>query len=225
MHAGSIPARASIFLRDSVTETSPPRSTLKRVRLLLWLLVALAVVGTAAILLVKRVTVHPPRATTGAQASFGGPFTLVGADGKPFSSAKLLGKPYAMYFGFTRCGDICPTVLSRMVKLRQEVGGLDKFSIVFVTIDPAHDGPREVGQYAGLFNSPIIGLTGSQAQIDRVKKQFGIYAEPSAHPMAGKEMEHSAVVLLFDRDGKFVTTITPDEDDPDALAAIKALVS
>ena len=194
-------------------------------RLLLWLLVALAVVGTAAIMLVQRVTVHPPQAATGAQTSFGGPFTLVGDDGKPFSSAMLQGKPYAIYFGFTRCGDVCPTVLSRMVKLRDEVGGPGRLSIVFVTIDPAHDGPKEVGQYAGLFNSPIIGLTGSQTQIDRVKKQFGIYAQPSPHPMAGKEMEHSAVVLLFDRNGKFVTTITPDENDPDALAAIKTLVS
>ena len=42
-----------------------------------------------------------------------------------------------------------------------------------------------------LFNSPIIGLTGSPAQIDQVKKQYGIFAEPSPHPMPGKEMEHT----------------------------------
>jgi len=207
-----------------VTEKAPPRSKLKQVQLLLWLLIALAIIGTAALVLVQRVTVHPPQLTTAAQSSFGGPFTLVGADGKPFSSAALLGKPYVMYFGFTRCGDVCPTVLSRMVRLRQQLGGPDKFRIVFVTIDPAHDGPKEVGQYAGLFNSPITGLTGSQAQIDKVKKQFGIYAHPSDHPMPGKEMMHSAVVLLFDRDGKFVTIISPDEPDADALAKLNKLV-
>ncbi|MGE5562163.1 MAG: SCO family protein [Bacillota bacterium] len=207
-----------------MTEKAPPASKLRQVRLLLWLLVALAVVGTAALLLVRRVTVNPPEATT-AQSSFGGPFTLVGADGRPFSSASLAGKPYAIYFGFTRCGDVCPTTLSRMVKLRKEAGGADKFNIVFVTIDPAHDGPKEVGQYATLFNSPIIGLTGSQAQIDHAKKQFGIYAEPSPHPMAGKEMEHSALVLLFDRSGKFVTTITPDEPDSAALDSLRKLVA
>ena len=194
-------------------------------RLLLWLLIGLAIAGVAAIALVQRVTVHPPQATTAAQSSFGGPFTLVGADGKPFSSAKLLGEPYVIYFGFTRCGDVCPTVLSRMVKLRQQVGGADKFNIVFVTIDPANDGPKEVGQYATLFNAPIIGLTGSPTQIDRVKKQFGIYAQPSPHPMPGKEMMHSAIVLLFDRDGKFVTTISPDESDADALTKLKRLVA
>jgi protein SCO1/2 len=207
-----------------MTETSPPQSKLKTVRLLLWLIVALVLAGTAALLFFQRVTVHPQEATTPAASSFGGPFTLVGADGQPFSSAKLLGKPYAIYFGFTRCGDVCPTTLSRMVKLRKEVGGADAFRIVFVTIDPAYDGPKEVGQYATLFNSPIIGLTGSQAQIDHVKKQYGIYAEPSAHPMAGKEMMHSAFVLLFDRDGKFVTTISPDDPDADALRKLRSII-
>jgi protein SCO1/2 len=209
-----------------VTDQAPPKSKLRQVRLLIWVIVVLAIAGMAALLLVQRVTVHPPQATTGAApSSFGGPFTLEGADAKPFSSAKLLGKPYAMYFGFTRCGDVCPTVLSRLVKLRNEVGGKAKFNIVFVTIDPTHDGPKEVGQYATLFNSPIIGLTGSPAQIDQVKKQFGIYAQPSPNPMPGKEMMHSAIVELFDGDGHFVTTISPDESDADALATLKKLVA
>ena len=207
-----------------MTEKTPAQSRLKTVRLLLWVIVALVLVGIAALVLVQRVTVHPPEAAQPAQSSFGGPFTLVGADGQPFSSAKLAGKPYAIYFGFTRCGDVCPTTLSRMVKLRKEVGGPDKFNIVFVTIDPAYDDPKEVGQYATLFNSPIIGLTGSQAQIDHVKKQFGIYAEPSHHPTAGKEMMHSAFVLLFDRGGKFITTIAPDDSDSDALKKLEAIL-
>jgi protein SCO1/2 len=206
-----------------VTEKAPPGSSVRRVRLLLWLLVALAVAGVAALLLFRSGSVHPDQATTSAPSSFGGPFTLVAADGKPFSSASLQGKPYAIYFGFTRCGDVCPTTLSRMTRLREQVGGPNKFNIVFVTIDPTHDGPKEVGQYATLFNSPIIGLTGTQAQIDTVKRQYGIFAEPSPHPMAGKEMEHTATVLLFDRAGSFVGTIAPDEPDDDALRKLKSL--
>lgn len=208
-----------------MTEQAPPKSSVRRVQLLLWLLVALAVAGVAAILLFRSHSVHPDQAPSAAASTFGGPFTLVGADGKTFSSAGLEGKPYAIYFGFTRCGDVCPTTLSRMVKLRNEVGGADKFKILFVTIDPTHDSPKEVGQYADLFNSPIIGLTGSQAQIDQVKKQFGIFAEPSPHPMAGKEMMHTATVLLFDANGKFTGTISPDEGDADAIAKLNKLVA
>lgn len=203
-----------------MTENAPPRSTLKQVRLLLWAIVAIAIVGAAALLLIPRLQTRGSPATV-AQSSFGGPFTLVGGDGKPFSSARLAGKPYAIYFGFTRCGDVCPTTLSRLVQLRKQAGGKDAFNIVFVTIDPKNDGPKEVGQYAEMFNSPIIGLTGSQPQIDRVKKQYGIFAEPSPHPMPGKEMEHSSIVLLFDRNGKFVSTVSADEPDPAALAKVQ----
>jgi protein SCO1/2 len=210
-----------------MTEQGPPRSRLRQVRLLLWLLIALAIIGIAAIWVIRSGPATPEQASSppAAQATFGGPFTLIGGDGKPFSSAKLNGKPFAIYFGFTRCGDVCPTTLSRMVNLRQQVGGPDAFNIVFVTIDPTHDGPKEVGQYADLFNSPIIGLTGSPQQIARVKKQYGIFAEPSPHPMPGKEMEHTATVLLFDRNGKFIGTITPNEPNSDALAQLKQLVA
>ena len=199
-------------------------STLKRLRLLLWVLVGLGLLAIATVLVVRSATGNRQPLHPAAQSSFGGPFTLVGSDGRPFSSARLLGKPYAIYFGFTRCGDVCPTTLQRLVKLREEAGGADRFNIVFVTIDPAYDGPKQVGQYAELFNSPIIGLTGSKAQIDAVKKQYGIFAEPSPNPMPGKEMEHTATVLLFDRGGGFEGTISPDEWDADALAKIKLLI-
>src|SRR3954469_11089634 len=200
-----------------MVEESPPGNRLKQVRILLWVLVALAIVGTAALLFYPKThaTSLESRATT--QASFGGPFTLTGANGKPFSSQALEGKPYAIYFGFTRCGDVCPTTLSRLVKLRREAANEQALNIVFVTIDPAHDGPKEVGQYAELFGAPIIGLTGSQAEIDQVKKQYGIFAQPMPHAAMGKEMEHTATVLLFDRGGKFVATIAPDEPDGSAL--------
>jgi protein SCO1/2 len=209
-----------------VTDSRPPKSRLKQVRLLLWLVVALAVAGVAALFVVPRAQTDTPDAFTGqVKTSFGGPFTLVGADGKPFSSQVLEGKPYAIYFGFTRCGDVCPTTLSRLVKLRRQAANDQAMHIVFVTIDPANDGPKEVGQCAELFNAPIIGLTGTQAQIDQVKRQYGIFSQPVPHAPMGKQMEHTATVLLFDRSGQFAATITPDEPDAAALAKLRKLVS
>ena len=201
-------------------------SRLKTFRIVAWALVVLAMAGIAALFVLS------PRVSGGSSVTtvnsgspnLGGPFTLVGDDGRPFPSTALAGKPYAIYFGFTRCGDVCPITLGRLVKLRKQAAGDDKLNIVFVTIDPAHDGPAEVGQYDKAFNAPIIGLTGSQAQIDRVKKQYGIFAQPSMHPMPGKEMEHSATVLLFDRNGKMAGTIATDEGDAPALDKIKRLV-
>jgi len=196
------------------------------VRLLLWLLIAVTAIGVAGSYLIVQDRAQEGEApSTPSKAHFGGPFTLRAADGKPFSSEALAGKPYAIYFGFTRCADVCPTTLSRLVKLRREAGNDQALRIVFVTIDPMHDGPREVGQYASLFSSPIIGLTGSQAQIDQVKKQYGIYAEPVANAPMGKEMEHTAIVLLFDRNQHFAGTISPDEPDADALEKLKKLLA
>jgi protein SCO1/2 len=201
------------------------RGSVRPARTLLWALVALAIAGAAAMLLLQRAPSPAPQNASTSKASFGGPFTLVGGDGKPFSSQALEGKPYAIYFGFTRCGDVCPTTLSRLVRLRREVANEQALSIVFVTIDPTYDGPRQVGQYAELFGSPIIGLTGNQAQIDQIKKQYGIFAQPMPHAAMGKEMEHTATVLLFDRAGKFAATIAPDEPDSSARAKLKALVA
>ena len=203
----------------------PPPGRLKQVRVLLWVLVALAVAGTAALLLIPRTVPPAGTVTTVTAKDFGGPFTLVGGDGKPFSSASLAGKPYAIYFGYTRCGDVCPITLARLAKLRGEAGGAGALNIVFVTIDPANDGPKEVGQYAGLFNSPIIGLTGSPAQIAQVKKQYGIYAKPESIAGGGMKMDHTATALLFDRDGDFVGTIATDEPDSSALAKMKRLTA
>src|SRR4051794_36118037 len=209
---------------DEKPTQSPNR--LKQIRILMWVLVALAVAGTAALILVPRSVAPPQPTVTNIGASqFGGPFTLIGADGKSFSSARLAGKPFAIYFGYTRCGDVCPITLQRLVKLRNEAGGEDALNIVFVTIDPANDGPKEVGQYAGLFNSPIIGLTGSPAQIDRVKKQYGIYAAPEPKNGGGMKMNHTATALLFDRGGKFVATIATDEPDSSAFAKMKRIAA
>lgn len=192
----------------------------------MWALVVLALAGAAALLLFRAGPEHaPPPSIRAGQSSFGGPFTLVGADGRPFSSAALEGKPYLLFFGFTRCGDVCPTTLSRLVKLRREVADDAAMNIVFVTIDPERDGPRDVGQYATLFGAPIVGLTGSPAQIDQVKKQFGIFAEPEHTGGHDYQMSHTSTVLLFGRDGRFGGTIAADEPDGSALEKLKQLVA
>lgn len=208
------------------TQDEPPPSGLKTARILAWVLVGLAVIGVVALLLFPRAhTATEAPQNQSVQAGLGGPFALVGADGKPFSSSALAGKPYAIFFGFTRCGDVCPTTLARLVKLRKEAGGENALNIVFVTIDPANDGPKEVGQYAELFGSPIIGLTGSPDQIKAVKKQYGIYAEPNpASSGHGDMMNHTATTLLFDREGELAGTISPSEGDPPAVDKLKRLL-
>ena len=194
---------------------------MRRLRIILWFLVALASAAFA-FLMLRPVQETPAQQQPLAISSIGGPFTLTGSDGKPFSSASLAGRPYAIFFGFTHCPDVCPTTLARMVRLRQQLGAGDRpFEILFVTVDPERDGPADVGKYAELFNSPVTGLTGSPAQIDQVKKQFGIFSQKVEQPGGDYSVNHTSTVLLFDRGGKFGGTIAPEEQDDAALAKLK----
>ena len=194
---------------------------MRGVRIVLWVLVGFALLAFAFLMLRPA-----PRPTVQSQplqlSSIGGPFTLTGSDGKPFASSSLAGKPYAIFFGFTHCPDVCPTTLARMVRLRQQLGAGDRpFEILFVTVDPKRDGPAEVGKYAELFDSPVTGLTGSPAQIEQAKKQFGIFSQQVPDGSGGYSVDHTATVLLFDRQGKFTATIAPEEQDSAARAKLR----
>jgi protein SCO1/2 len=194
--------------------------TLKHLRLMLWLLVALAAAGMALLLFRQSATQTP----TAEPVAIGGPFTLTDSNGIPFSSVKLAGKPFAIFFGFTHCPDVCPTTLARLARLRRQLGkGDDSFAILFVTVDPERDGPKEVGSYTALFNTPVTGLTGTPAEIERVKKQFGVFSAKVEQPGADYSVDHTAATFLFGPDARFVATIAPDEDDAAALAKLKRI--
>ena len=198
---------------------------MRQIRFLIWSLVVLAAAGFAYLYLRTPQTERGTQLTV-SPASLGGPFTLVGSDGRPFPSSRLAGKPYAIFFGFTHCPDVCPMTLQRLVKLRDDLGrGDEGFNIVFVTVDPERDGPSEVGSYAEAFGGPIIGLTGSPAQIEQVKKQYGIFSRKVPDPSGGYTVDHTATALLFDRNGKFVATISPEEQDGPALAKLKRITA
>ena len=200
---------------------------MRRLQLVLWLLAGIAVIAGLMI------AFNPPEPGSKAPAtselpiaSIGGPVTLTGSDGQPFSSSRLAGKPAAIFFGFTHCPDVCPTTLARLAKLRRQLGkGDDGFAILFITVDPERDKPADVGKYAALFDTPVIGLTGSPADIDRVKRQFGVYSEKTPLPGGDYSVSHTAAVFLLGRNGNFVATIAPDEPDATALDKLKRIAS
>ena len=195
---------------------------MKTLRIILWALVAATAIASAVLFWRQSSSQSPEQ--TASEFIIGGPFNLVDSDGQPFASSKLSGRPYAMFFGFTHCPDVCPATLARLVKLRRQMGGDEAFHIVFVTVDPERDGPDEVGRYAELFGAPVIGLTGSPAQIAQVKKAFGIFSEK----VGGGDnytVDHTAAVLLFDRNGRFQSTISPEETDAPALAKLRRLTA
>jgi protein SCO1/2 len=197
--------------------------SLTRLRLLLWLMVG--AVGIGLVALVWRQS-DPQRSASTSLGTIGGPFTLIGTDGKPFASSKLIGKPSAIFFGFTHCPDVCPTTLARLTKLRKQLGkGQDAFSIVLISVDPERDTPAELREYVTLFDTPVIALTGSAAQVEQVKKQFGAFSRKVEQPGGGYNVEHTAAVMLMDEKGDFVATLTPEEGDQVALDKLERITA
>ncbi|MCW2387288.1 protein SCO1/2 [Sphingobium sp. B11D3B] len=207
-----------------MADTDPRR--LARIRLWLWLLVALAALGLGILLALRFVTQGPPQVIAGAPADVGRHFSLVDRDGKPVTAQTLKGTPYAIFFGFTRCPDICPTTLSRMAHLRKAMGkDGDKFRIVFVSVDSGHDKPADVGAYVDLFGTPILGLTGSPTQIADAAKSFRVFYQKI--PLEGGDytIDHSAFVILMDRDGRLQSLLSDQDSEDAALAELRRLIA
>lgn len=205
------------------TETPKP-SPLRRIRLWLWGIVAIAAIVSAVLWFQQR-NAAPTTAEKSYASAFGGAFDMIDQNGKTVTDQTLRGKPYAIFFGFTRCPDVCPTTLSRMAALRKQLGpDGDKFNIVFVSVDPQYDKPRDIGSYLTLFNTPIIGLTGTDAQIARIVKAFKVYY--AKVPVEGGDytVDHTASVFLMDRNGEFVATIDHKESQKVALEKLKRLI-
>ena len=197
---------------------------LTKLRIVLWALVAVAAIGAIVLMWRQSAPDQPP--ATDFASSVGGPFTLTASDGTPFPSTKLNGKPAALFFGFTHCPDVCPTTLARLAKLRRQLGkGDDALSIVFISIDPERDTPAEIANYLQLFDTPVIGLTGTPAQVEQVKKQYGIFSQKVEQPAGGYSVDHTASVILLDRNGQFAATLSPEEGDPVALAKLKRITA
>ena len=205
-----------------MTSTEPNR--LARLRGLLWIAVGVALLlGLGAWFLTSR---HQPSAADSYATAFGGSFDMIDQYGRTVTDKTLRGKPYAIFFGFTRCPDVCPTSLSRMAQLRKQLGpDGGKFEIVFVSVDPGHDKREDIGRYLELFGTPIVGLTGSQAQIDRIVKAFHVYYEKVPVEGGDYTIDHTASIFLMDREGRFVTTIAHDENQQVALEKLNRTIA
>lgn len=157
---------------------------------------------------------------------FGGPFTLTDTHGRTVTEASLKGRPYAIFFGFTRCPEVCPTTLSSLTRLHQTLGkDAEQLRIVFVSVDPGHDTPASLGTYLASFPIPVTGLTGTPAQLAQIEKGYAVYVKRV--PLEGGDytIDHTASVYLMDARGRFVSTLGYDDSEADKLAILKRFLA
>jgi protein SCO1/2 len=197
----------------------------KRWRLLrigLWLAVGVAV----AALLFGIQSVNRDVATTQYNAMFGGPFTLTDTQGRTVTEASLKGQPHAIFFGFTRCPEICPTTLASLTRLHKSLGkDAERLRIVFVSVDPEHDTPQRLGDYLAAFPIPVTGLTGTPEQLAQIIKGYAVYVKKV--PLEGGDytIDHTTAVYLMDARGQFVSTLGYDDTDANKLSILKRFLA
>ena len=141
-------------------------------------------------------------------ALVGGPFSLVGTDGKTVTDADFRGRYMLIFFGFTHCPDICPAELQVIAQALDKLGDKGKKVVpVFVTLDPERDTPQVMGEYVKSFGPNFVGLTGSPEAIAAAAKSYRVaYAKVENKESASDySVDHSALVYLMDPEGKYVT--------------------
>lgn len=167
----------------------------------------------------------PPEQTAAAPVAIGGPFHLVDQTGHPFTHRDLLGKPTAIFFGFTFCPEVCPTTLADMTRWLAALGpDGNRVNVVFVSIDPTRDTPAVLKQYLGNFDPRIRGLTGTEAEIATTAREYRIFYRKVPLPGGGYTMDHTAGVFLFDRKGKFAGVISYGGDPNRGVAPLRQLL-
>jgi protein SCO1 len=196
---------------------------MKRIRIVAWVAVAalLAAVGLA--FLLRPGAINMP-ATLPLSAKIGGPFELTTHEGRRMSSAELAGKPFAVFFGFTHCPDVCPTTLLELSALIEKLGpAADRMRFLFISVDAERDTPEQLKLYLSNFNSRITGLTGTPAEIAAVARAYGAFYQkvPTKNDFT---YNHTAIVYLMGPDGHRVATLADKEPEDVRLAKLKRLI-
>lgn len=149
------------------------------------------------------------------------------ADDSIFNLSEQKGKVTLLFFGYTSCPDFCPTTLAEM---KQVLDGLDeenkdKVQVVFITVDPENDTPEKMEEYTNRFHSSIIGLSGSQEELQTIWTGYGIFrAETDTETALGKVIDHTVRLYLIDLDGNLRLSYAYGTPYQDILHDVELLI-
>ena len=156
----------------------------------------------------------------------GGHFKLKDQNNKIFDSSSSQ-KLMLIYFGFTYCPDVCPTTLIKMADIIDRLGeDTKKINSIFITVDPERDTTDIISDYVSAFHEDIIGLTGTENEIDKVAEDWGVYYEKEA--LEGEEeytVNHLDIIFLANANGEFVDYFPPKIQSVLIVEKIKNIIN
>lgn len=158
------------------------------------------------------------------KAAIGGPFSLVDHDGNPKTNKDYLGKWVLLYFGFTHCPDICPDELEKMILAVKKVNASKNLMEVvplFISIDPERDTPEVMKNYVNEFFEGLIGLTGTQQQINEVARNFRVYYSQGPRDEDNDYIvDHTIIMYLLNPEGEFIDYYGQNKTDEEVAGGI-----
>ena len=155
-------------------------------------------------------------------SSVGGPFRLTDSNSRSISDHDLKGQPFLVFFGFTRCPDICPTTLFEVSEILRKLGpDADNLKALFVTVDPERDTAPVLKDYLSSFDPHVVGVTGEPAALAAMAKSYRVYFKKVPLDGGNYTMDHTAIVYLMDKSGRFVAPFNVKRKPEEAAADLR----
>jgi len=159
-------------------------------------------------------------------ADYGRDFTLTDHHGKVRTLADFRGKVVVVFFGYTRCPDVCPTTLAELKVVKEQLGeDSGRLQVLFITVDPERDTREVLANYVPAFDPSFLGLYGDAAATARVAKEFKVfYRKAPGKTPDSYTMDHTAGSYVFDSRGR-LRLFVRHGNVPNLVADLKTLLN
>lgn len=155
-------------------------------------------------------------------------FQLQGSNGAPVALSSYKGKIVVVAFGFSSCPTICPVTMAKLSQVWKDLGAeSENVQTLFISVDPDRDTPERLRDFVTPFHPSFLGLTGTNEELAKVRKSYGIIASKvaSKNKELGYEVHHSSSLHVIDREGKLRVLIPFGTTEADIVHDLKILLA
>lgn len=174
---------------------------LRHIQIGLWIMAGLAALAYGAFIL------RPQMNTQTQETTFRPEFYLADSAGQLRTTDEFVGKFQLVFFGFTNCPDVCPTTLSEVAQVMDELGdAAERVQPIFISIDPERDRRLGIDTFAHAFHPAILGLAGDAEATRAAAESFKTFfeRENALDATDGYTMSHSAALYLIGPKGDWL---------------------
>jgi protein SCO1/2 len=155
-------------------------------------------------------------------------FQLIDSNAQAYGHDQLMGHWSLLFFGYTSCPDVCPTTLTTLAQVHQQLIDLadnKRLQMVFVSVDPKRDTPAQVGQYVKFFNANFVGLTGTPQNIEQFTNAMGVPVAIHDSGNGAYTVDHAATLFLLDPQARLAAVFSPPHDTATLATDLRAVVN